>query len=182
MITESFVEDSFVLTPKEVLQNLRNVMEIGPSAYTRPRADIDYWSEDFFDPSVVLVSVGEGEPQRLNLELHDITFGQRGYFRCVCGVRVSKLYLPPNGSKFLCRRCHGLQYELTRINRHSVAGKALYRMNRLRKLADSRASMSRILYDGQYSKRFERFLRLCDRAGYNDIVKGAKDLKTLLQG
>src|SRR5665213_811525 len=99
MITESsFVEDSFVLTPKGILQNLRRVMEIGPSAYVKPRADIDYWLEDPSDPSVVLVRVGESEPQRLNLEWQEITFGERAYFQCVCDHRATKLYLPAGGT------------------------------------------------------------------------------------
>lgn len=40
--------------------------------------------------------------------------GQRPWFKCpsgVCDERVSKLYLPPEGKRFLCRHCHGLSYE-----------------------------------------------------------------------
>lgn len=40
--------------------------------------------------------------------------GQRPWFKCpsgVCDERVSKLYLPPGGKRFLCRHCHNLSYE-----------------------------------------------------------------------
>ena len=181
MTTESFVEDSFALTAKGVFDNLRNLIEVGPSAFVKPRADVDYWPEDLFDPSVIFVSVGGREPQRIEFELKKITFGERAYFRCTCDHRAAKLYLPPNGTQFKCRGCHGLQYRLSTINRRSVAGRAIYRINRLQKLANSRASMGRILYNGNYSKRFERFLNLCDRAGFHDIVKGANDMKALIQ-
>ena len=170
MITQSFVEDSFTLTPKAILRNSN-----------LERQDIIYWS-DPNDSSVVFVSIAGREPQSLNLEWQTITFGERAYFRCICDHVSAKLYLPPNGTKFLCRRCHRLQYRLSSINRNSVAGRAIYRMNRLQKLSDSRASMSRILYNGNYSKRFESFLRSCNRAGFDSIVRGAEDLKTLIKG
>ncbi len=36
---------------------------------------------------------------------------RRFYFQCAeCGKRVGKIYLPPGGDRFACRRCHGLTY------------------------------------------------------------------------
>jgi hypothetical protein len=115
------------------------------------------------------------------MEWEDITYGKRAYFICECGHRATKLYLPHNGHEFKCRKCHGLQYQLTTFNRYSVAGRSMYRMNRLHKLSNERAGMSRIFYNGNYTKRFERFLGLCDRAGLDHIVKGANDLKALIE-
>ena len=40
--------------------------------------------------------------------------------------------------------------------------------------------MSRIFYEGKFTKRFERFLGQCERAGFNSIVQGANDLKKLV--
>src|SRR3989338_1086909 len=96
MTTQSFVEDSFVLTPKDVINGRHN-----------GRSDIVYWS-DPNDPSVVSVIVGSNEPQVLNLEWQMVTFGERAYFRCICDHVSAKLYLPPSGTKFACRTCHGL--------------------------------------------------------------------------
>lgn len=169
MNTELLVENSFALTPKDILEN----------RFGRP--DINSWLEDTDDPSSITVSVAGHEPQVLNLEWDDITYGKRAYFQCSCGVRANKLYLPQRGHEFKCRKCHGLQYQLTTFNRNSVAGQSLYRMNRIQKLTASRESMGRILYNGNYTKKFERFLGLCERAGYNDIVKGANDLMTLIK-
>lgn len=182
MTTESpFVEDSFALTPRDILRNIERPRRIGTNADDR-RADVNYWLDHTGDDFAALISVGKNEPQRVVMEWQEITFGERAYFRCACGLRASKLHLPLGGNEFKCRKCHKLQYQLTHINRHSVAGRALYRVNRLQKLLDQRASMGRILYKGNYSDRFERFLRMCDRAGFDSIVQGANDLKALIKG
>ncbi|MES2953016.1 MAG: hypothetical protein V4674_00450 [Patescibacteria group bacterium] len=151
-------------------------------ATNEKQLDITCWLENASGPSLVAVSINGHAPQSLQVEWEQITYGERAYFRCDCGSRATKLYLPPNGHTFKCRNCHGLQYQLSSFNRHSVAGVALYRMNRLQKLANSRADIGRILYKGSYTKRFERFLGLCDRAGLDSIVRGANDLKTLIEG
>ncbi len=46
--------------------------------------------------------------------------GERFYFTCPlgdCGKRVSKLYLPPNESRFACRHCHNLGYKSQRLSK-----------------------------------------------------------------
>lgn len=175
MNSDLFVEDSRTLTPKDVLQGVscNQKKEMG---------EIDYWLEDASDPAAVFVSVGGRKPQRISLEWEGITFGERAYFRCVCNHRATKLYLPQKSTEFKCRKCHGLQYQLSSFNRYSTAGRYLYRANRLQKLANSRAGMARIFYDGRYTKKFERFIGLCDKAGLDDIVRGANALKELVRG
>jgi len=37
--------------------------------------------------------------------------GVRFWFRCVCGRRVGKFYLPPAGHFFRCRHCYNLTYQ-----------------------------------------------------------------------
>ncbi len=178
MVAESpFVEDSFALTPKNALRNIQSGHEIGAENL---RTDVSIWIENPDDVSVVFISVEKQEPQRVVMEWENMTFGERAYFRCSCGLRVAKLLLPLGGKEFKCRKCHKLQYQLTRANRKSPTGIAIYRMHRLKKLADSRASMGRILYKGEYSARFTRFLRLCERAGHHNIVQGANALKALI--
>jgi len=171
-MTTPFVEDAFVLSPNDVLQNRYN-----------GRTDVRYWSEDdSTDPATVFVAMGGKEPQKLDLAWDSITYGQRAYFLCSCGHRSAKLYMPIHSHELKCRKCHGLQYQLSSFNRNSIAGKSLYKMNRLQKLTNSRANMGRIIYGGRFSQRFERFLRLCEKAGLNDVVQGANSLKALLQG
>ncbi len=170
MSTESnYVEDSLTLTTRDLLQGV----------YKSP--DITYWQENDNDQSVWSISVKGNEPQEINMEWESITYGERPYFRCECGHRATKLYLPANSHEFKCRDCHNLHYQLTTFNRYSINGKKLYQLNRLNKLSNNRASMSRIFYEGKFTKRFERFLGQCEKAGFNSIVQGANDLKILMQ-
>jgi hypothetical protein len=173
------VEDCFVLTPRDVGKRPDRLRRIGVNIL-ETRKDINYWFDDINEPTRLFISVDGHEPQEFVWELVDLTFGIREYFYCSCGHRATKLYLPPNGTEFKCRECHKLKYELTLLNRKSVAGGAIYRINRLHKLANDRAAMSRIFYNGEYTKRFNRFLGLCDQAGLDSIVKGANDLKELI--
>jgi hypothetical protein len=173
------VEDCFYLTPRDVGNRFDRVRKLGINTLEH-RPGIRYWFDDMSEPKYLFVSVDGHEPQKFKWESVEITFGEKGYFYCSCGHRATKLYLPPRSTEFKCRKCHELRYELTVLNRKSVAGKVIYRVNRIQKLANSRAGMGRIFYKGQYTKRFERFLGLCDRAGLESIVQGANDLKKLV--
>ena len=178
-MTKYFIEDAITLTPKNLLNgNVYNKKSGIDTANMFPF--INYWMETEEDPSVWMISVNNKEPQRVAIEWETITYGERAYFRCSCDHRASKLYLPPNGNEFKCKNCHKMVYQLTTFNRNSVAGKTLYKMNRMHKLAEKRASMGRVLYKGIYTKKFERFLGLCNKAGYTSIVKGAEQLRELI--
>ncbi|OPZ62136.1 MAG: hypothetical protein BWY86_00541 [Candidatus Aminicenantes bacterium ADurb.Bin508] len=48
----------------------------------------------------------------LRLESSPCRFGGvRWWWRCACGRRIVKAYLPPGSSRFGCRTCHRLTYE-----------------------------------------------------------------------
>ena len=48
----------------------------------------------------------------LGLESSPCRFGGlRWWWRCSCGRRILKAYLPPGGSRFACRTCYRLTYE-----------------------------------------------------------------------
>ena len=174
MNTQLFVEDAISISPKQILEN--------QIISDHSKAEINYWLDNDANPAIAYVSVQGREPQAYNLDWSTITFGERAYFECQCGAKANKLFLPANGKEFKCRQCHNLQYQLTSFNRNSVGGRALYKMNRLQKLSEARADMGRILYRGEYTRRFERFLGLCDKAGLNDVVAGANNLMALLKG
>ena len=169
MNTEKIVENAFSITPKNIFQN-------------RVYPGISYWVKESREGSFIFICADGHEPEKFELEYVEITFGTKVYFRCKCGSRISKLYLPANSNSFGCRRCNQLGYFLTSINRNSIAGRQLYRMNRLQKLSESRANMQKILHNGKFSKRFESFLRQCNRAGLETIVRGAQELKSLIAG
>jgi hypothetical protein len=163
-----FVEDCIAISPNSILQH-QHIHEA-----------ITHWYADGDKPASGAICLSGGIPQMLSFEWQEITYGKRAFFVCDCGSKVGKLYLPPHGKEFLCRKCHQLRYFLATINRQSVAGRSIYRMNRLRKLSESRAQMGRIFYNGEYTKRFCRFLSLCSKAGLNHVVEGAEQLKTVM--
>ncbi len=169
MNNKYLVEECFCLTPKDVTRNLTQ------------RPDVNYWFDDIDGGTFLFISVAGHEPQKIAWELSIVEFGERAYFYCPCGHRAAKLYLPPNSHEFKCRKCHSLRYEISLINRSSMAGDSIYHMKRMQKLADIRLNMSRIFYNGKYTKRFERFLRMCSRAGLDDVVRDANALRELLK-
>jgi hypothetical protein len=175
------VENCFFLTPRDVGRRFDRIRKLGVNNLEH-RPGITYWFDDMSEPTCLFVSVDGSEPQKIDWKPVELTFGETAYFYCGCGYKARKLYLLPGGKEFKCRKCHKLKYELTVLNRNSIAGRSIYRISRLHKLANSRACMSRIFYNGNYTKRFERFLRLCERAGLDSIVKGANDLKELIKG
>lgn len=175
------VEDCFAITPRDVGWRLDRVRKLGVNILER-RSDISYWFDDMAKPTCLFVSVAGHEPQKLSWETVEITFGYKDFFFCPCGHRAMKLYLLPGGNEFKCRKCHKLQYQIATFNPDSVAGKPLYKLNRLQRLADSRANMGRILYNGNYTKKFMRFLRLCRRAGLGSVVEDANGLMALIKG
>lgn len=179
METEYFIEDCFTLAPGDVLRNLSRVRRIGASVDGR-RADIDYYFSNEANRDFLLISVGGRKPQAVAWEWSQVTFGERAYFRCGCGCRVSKLFLPPHGSEFKCRGCHKLRYRLATISRKSVVGQALYRLNRLEKLAGRRAELARVIYSGKFTNKFESFIKQCDKAGLKSITEGARALMSLV--
>ncbi|OGZ28562.1 MAG: hypothetical protein A2427_02350 [Candidatus Nealsonbacteria bacterium RIFOXYC1_FULL_40_7] len=180
MNTQRIIEDAFFITPKDIFQNLK----YGKSGDfgTKNRPEISFWLDDPADIFSITLGVDGHEPQTIKLEKVFITFGERAYFVCSCGLRVNKLYLPVNGDSFACRKCHKLQYFLTTFNKNSAAGRQFYKMNRIQKLVATRERMSRVLYNGEYTKRFSRFLQLCNKAGLNEVVDKAQGLMELIRG
>jgi hypothetical protein len=130
------------------------------------------------DETFLIFDAGDGHiTQRIELTMQAVTFGVRYYFECNCGLRVNKLYLPPGQRAYKCRTCYRLRYEITTFNRSSGPGQLLYRTNRMIKLANKRAGMNRVMYGGRYTRRFERFLNLCGRAGLADVINDARTFK-----
>jgi len=65
--------------------------------------------------------------------------GVRWWFRCRCGLRVGRLYLPPSGGPtFACRTCHALTYRSSQTHNARLA-----ELRRRPELALERLSRSR---------------------------------------
>ncbi len=137
----------------------------------------EYWVEYQNNEAFLIISTGTNNlPQKILLSEQELYFGTRSYFTCECGKRVSKVYKPSVVSNFACRRCCGLRYELSTINRSSTHGSFLYKTNRTLKLVNRRTDMNRIIYKSKYTKRYSRFLKLCQQSGLYGVVQDAQNL------
>lgn len=167
-----------MIKPKDVFKILRRDYKAKTDA---KHLDIDCWLDNPDDPDIVSISVKGHEPQKLALEWIELNFGRAAFFQCACGQRCSKLYLPPHGTKFKCKKCHKLKYRLANLNPKSIAGQALKRFNKINKLIETRSNISHIFYRGQYTQRFNRFLAGCKEVGLNDVVGDAQGLLDIVK-
>jgi hypothetical protein len=121
---KSTVEESFVLSISSLRQG------ICPGAHgtiTWSRADGPHLSVNFFvtsDAGALVLTLRyrwrDQDVVELPIRLHATGInsgGRRWWFTCPlsvngvpCGRRAGKLYLPPGGRYFGCRRCHRLTY------------------------------------------------------------------------
>lgn len=145
------------------------------------REDISFWTEQDNGGQCLYVAVRDNEPQRIALEDCFSPILDRVYFLCECGRRCFKLYLPHGRDAFKCRDCHGLRYRLQDINKNSMHGRAHYFDSRREKLTRQREAINTPLYRGRFTNRFQRFLRMSDRAGFKDVLNDARILMERLQ-
>jgi len=172
------VENCSIITPRDISRILRREDK---TKMDSKGLDIDCWLDDPNDSDIICLSVKGNEPQRIVLEWVDLNFGREAFFKCDCGQRCSKLYSPPNSTQYKCRKCHKLKYRISSLNPKSKAGQMLHRFNRINKLIEERANMSRIFYRGQYTRRFNIFLTSCKEVGLNDIVENAQNLLDIVK-
>lgn len=175
----TLVENCFKLSIKilrKTLQKARNGEPVNGEYINflhngRPSV-LDYSIEYESDNNACLLVNFNGEPQKIELANHDLHFGARTYLICACGKRTNALYL--KNTFFACFKCHKLRYRSTTINHRSDHGRMLYQQNKRLQLIDMRESISRPLYRSKWTKRFSRFIKLCDKAGLFNQVKDAQ--------
>ena len=176
------IEHCSIITTKRFRQDLQRVKELGRSVSgfidikhgnSLSKADytVEYGAE--FD---YLVIHNEGTEQRIRLVDGQLKLGVRIWFICQCGAHIAKLYLPPGGKEFKCRRCHSLSYQSCTINKNSKHGAFIYKNSLILKVLAARENISRIFYRSKYTKRFNRWLDLCDKAGLLQERASANDL------
>ncbi len=171
MSNRPIVEDCFAITP-----SYNNVDYAGMRKFG---VDIEYHIEG---DGYILVTVRSNAPQRIEIADMWECLVPRRYFICPgCEKRVYKIYLLPDGKELRCRKCHHLRYTLTMINKNTPHGKMLYALNRMGKLSTQREKIGTILYKGNLTHRFQRFLRQCTLAGYTKAVEDATGLMKALK-
>ncbi|MFA5936668.1 MAG: hypothetical protein WC822_02185 [Candidatus Paceibacterota bacterium] len=176
---KTLVEDCFALSTKLLRNDLRKARENKPVEETflnfthnGNATVLFYFLEYDFNGNAYLIINYTGEPQKILLSHHQLTYGLRTYLTCGCGARVNTLYL--KNTFFACFDCHNLRYKSTTINSRSDHGRMLYLQNKRLRLIEMRESIPRPLYGSKWTKRFKRFLKLCGQAGLFNQVKDAQ--------
>ena len=162
------------------MKNNGDISGIASIGYGKNAKVCNYWFDSEFnnetDRPVLMVSFDGSEPQKIRISEQLLSFGTRHYLVCNCGRRACKLFMPNGKTLFKCRQCYHLNYELCMINRNSIHGRLFYETNRKIKLVNKQTQISRMLYKGQFTHRYNRFLKLCKQAGFNNVVENAKEL------
>src|SRR3989344_8056754 len=146
----ALIENSFAISTKLLKKDLYRAREQKTGingfiniSYGNTKAVADYSIELGTEYDYLVIQYGEKE-QRIKLAESELHFGTRSWFICECERRVAKLYLPPHTTKFKCRRCHSLSYELQSFNKNSKHGHLMYITNRTIKLMSMRERMRSI--------------------------------------
>jgi hypothetical protein len=98
--------------------------------------------------------------QAITLQTGKAPYGIRPYLVCYCGYQGNKLYLSNKEYSFLCRRCAGLYYDVTSINRKSPLGRLKYQLWKKFKIENQKARVTRVSYMGKFTRRAKRLMEL----------------------
>lgn len=175
---KTLVENCFALSTKLLRNDLRKARdrESVEGEYLNfllnGKPSVLYYSIEYSDENAYLVVTAGEEPQKILLCTHELTFGTRTYLTCGCSKRTNTLYL--KNAFFACFECSNLRYKSTTINSRSDHGRMLYQQSKRLKLMDMRENIPRPLYRSKWTKRFLRFVKLCDKAGLFNQVRDAK--------
>ena len=182
------VETCFILDTKMIKRDLLKVRKQIPGisgffniSNGANKAVADWYIEYGTEYDYLVLQYGEKD-QMIKLAESELHFGPRSWFICDCGARVSKLYLPPQTTQFKCRHCHKLVYEITTCNRRTKQGELKYRFNRMIRLMNTRENIRSMFYNGQYTERYNRYLKFAEVLGLDDIVRDAKRLLEDING
>ncbi len=179
-------ENCFALSTKLLrkdLQKARDKKPVGEEYLNfihNGNSSVLFYSIEYdFEENAYLVINLNGEPQKILLSHHQLTYGVRTYLTCGCSKRTNTLYL--KNTFFACFDCHKLRYKSTTINSRSDHGRMLYMQNKRLELIEMRESIPRPLYRSKWTKRFIRFAKLCDKAGLFSQVKDAQTTMKAIQ-
>ena len=176
----SLIENTFALSTKLIKKDLKKARLKEPveDGYLNFRhngkASVLDYSVEYEDENTYLLIFFAAEPQKILLSQRQLTYGTRSYLVCGCSARSNTLYL--KNTFFACRKCHGLRYQSTNINKTSKHGMFIYQNSKIIKLMELRESMDRIFYKSNYTKKFSRYLNLCFLAGRTDEIQNASEL------
>lgn len=160
--TKPFVEDSAILDSKQLkseFYKIRKKEEVNNVLRTNLGNEIWYWPEYEAD-SFLVIALPNSLPQRIVLSTILLRYGERTLFRCECGYRATKLYLPRNGTEFKCRTCYKLRYKISNFNKFNKVDQLEKELQLNTKLANELARIKRPVYNGFPTKRAIRVEKL----------------------
>lgn len=87
--------------------------------------------------------------------------GERPFFRCDCGRRANKLYMPfVSKKRWLCAKCHNITWRVKQFNRRTAPGAMGYFLDRHLQLQEKESRVKRIDYGGRLTRRARSVIRL----------------------
>ena len=162
------IEECYCLRSKTIA-----IMSVGTgnwdffAAIDPKRKDIQF---SIKDDCLLFVKVGDNDSQQIKMAV----VATHTIFQCPgCKKGYAKLYLMPDGHELKCRFCHSL--------RAVAKGDPEYARIQGKKLVESFNKMRTILNMGDYTKRFNAFLRHAREAGFTKVVKNAEGLMSAMK-
>lgn len=114
----------------------------------------------FDDPLRVDIFFGSSS-QTIFLDTTELQFGTNVYFLCPCERRCRILYMKRvSKSRFACRDCHNLRYELTTFSSNSEFGVFSRLLHNYYKMDEKKLEISRIDYNGQLTRKAKSVIEL----------------------
>jgi hypothetical protein len=114
----------------------------------------------FDDPLRVEIFFGLSG-QTIFLDTTELQFGTNVYFLCPCERRCRILYMKRGGkSRFACRDCHNLRYELTTFSNSSELGIFSKLLHNYYKMDEKKLGINRVDYNGQLTRKAKSMIEL----------------------
>ncbi len=150
-----FVEDGLILDSKQLKEAFRKIRkgeDINDLLQLGKGISAYYWSEYEAD-TFLTVAVSGYQPQRIVLSTLILRYGYRTLFRCECGYKAAKLYMPRSCNEFKCRSCYNLRYKSSNFNKTNSVDILKKGFDLEEKLRFEYDSITRPVYRGLPTKR-----------------------------
>lgn len=127
--------------------------------YSLSLLKVDY--QVYFDDNLRLEIYFGSNYQIIPLDTTECYFGTNVYMLCTCGKRCQILYMRrDNMTRFACRSCLNLKYEMTTFNRNTQLGPYSGLLHKYNKLAEKQLKVKRIDYNGKMTRKAKSIMKL----------------------
>lgn len=161
MIEKNFLENCSFLKVGQFKTSWPTIPDYSKEIILKGGLKIRYRERKFEGERLVDITFNVGRqwiPQSIVVETWPVGYGLRRYWQCQCGKPCSILYLRPDHPIFACRECLNLKYSLSYLNKHTKVGELLYRAHWANKAMDLQERISRVDYQGKYTRKAVRLM------------------------